>query len=90
MINLKGTSRNLTNMDSDQLENAKRIDEAIGVFGDIQDFFESETKTNYLTTVISEEDVKRVLNEIESIFLEIEDYEKCAQIRNWREKLNNI
>jgi hypothetical protein len=66
----------------------KDIDKAKSVFSDMKEFFESEEKQRYLTTIIPPKDVLLVLEELERCFLEIEDYEKCTKIEKWKIKLN--
>lgn len=65
-----------------------RIEKAKTVFSDMKEFFESEEKQRYLTTIIPPKDVFLVLEELEKCFLEIEDYEKCNKIEKWKTKLS--
>jgi hypothetical protein len=66
----------------------EKLEEAIGIYNDIKDFFESEEKTAYLTTAISITNVHKVLNEIEFIFVEYEEFERCEQITKWKKLIN--
>ena len=70
-------------------DKTRALEEARTIFQDVRDFFESDKKRMYLTTVISEENVRKVLDEIECIFAEDEDYEKCSQIVAWRNQLKD-
>jgi hypothetical protein len=77
-------------MDMKEMDIEKRKNEAIYVFNDIRDFFENDMRTTYLATVLSKENVHKVLDEILPIFQEMEDYEKCACIVEWKKKLETI
>jgi hypothetical protein len=66
----------------------EKLEEAIGIYNDIKDFFESKEKTAYLTTAISITNVHKVLNEIEFIFVENDEFERCAQITKWKKLIN--
>lgn len=66
----------------------EKLEEAIGIYNDIRDFFESKEKTAYLTTAISITNVYKVLNEIECIFVEHDEFERCAQITKWKTLIN--
>ena len=59
--------------------------EAGEIFLDMRDFFESPSKLQYLTTVLSVDEVEEALNSVEKVFLAHEEYEKCAQIKKWRD-----
>jgi hypothetical protein len=74
-------------MDKTKSPMENRLEEANGIYEDIREFFESEQKTMYLATAISLENVEKVLEEIEEIFVESESFEKCAQIAKWKEQL---
>jgi hypothetical protein len=69
------------------MDEDKRYREALSTFGDIEDFFTSEFKTLYMTTFITTENMKQILLELEEIFVEHEEYEKCKTIHDWRTKL---
>ena len=64
-----------------------RIEEANGIFLDMKYFFGSEEKLLYLKTIIPAKDILTILNDLNSCFLEVEDYEKCETIKKWKEKL---
>lgn len=66
----------------------EKLEEAIGIYDDIKDFFESKEKTAYLTTAISITNVHKVLNEIEFIFIEHDEFERCSQITKWKALIN--
>lgn len=68
----------------------ERLEEANGVYEDIKEFFETEQKAFYLTTAISTENLEQILDEIQQIFVDEEEFEKCAQISKWREQLKKI
>lgn len=76
--------------DMNELARLKRQEEAISVFNDIRDFFETENNTVYLSTILSKENMEKVLNKIEAIFIEMEDYERCHCIVEWRKQFKNI
>jgi hypothetical protein len=69
----------------ERIEDNSQMREAGEVFLDMRDFFENPSKLQYLTTVLSIEEVEEALQGIEKVFLEHEDYEKCAQVKKWRE-----
>ena len=75
-------------MDIINSENNRRLKEANELFNDITEFFESEAKRKYLTTVISKDNVEQILLEVEECFIEAEHFEKCAKIKSWRVQLN--
>lgn len=60
--------------------------EAEHIYNDVTEFFENEDKKDYLLTIVSPENIIEILEEIEKVFIESEDYEKCAIIKVWREK----
>ena len=64
-----------------------RYREALSIFNDIEDFFISEFKTLYMTTFIQPDNMHEILQELEKIFIEYEEYEKCKIISEWRIKL---
>ncbi len=66
----------------------EKLEEAIGIYDDIKDFFDSKEKTVYLTTAISITNVHKVLNEIEIIFVEHDEFERCEQIIKWKRLIN--
>ena len=68
----------------------ERLEEANSVYEDIREFFETEQKAFYLTTAISTENLEQILDEIQQIFVDEEEFEKCAQISKWREQLKKI
>lgn len=68
----------------------ERLEEANGVYEDLKEFFETEQKAFYLTTAISTENLERILDEIQQIFVEEEEFEKCARISKWREQLKDM
>ena len=74
-------------MDISESEKERRLKEARELFTDVTEFFESEAKQKYLTTVISKSNIEQILIEIEQCFIEAEDFEKCTQIGKWREQL---
>jgi KaiC/GvpD/RAD55 family RecA-like ATPase len=75
--------------DMKDFENDKRREEAVAVFNDIRDFFETKSNMMYLTTVLSKENLLKVLDEIQMIFEETEDYERCHYILEWRKQLSD-
>lgn len=75
-------------MDISNIENERKLKQAEELFQDITEFFESESKRKYLTTVISKSNVEQILLEIEACFIEVEDFEKCVKIKEWRNQLN--
>jgi hypothetical protein len=75
------------NMDIQEQEIQRRQREAEKVFKDLKEFFEGDHKwLIYLSAVISKQNVEKVLMEIEEIFVEVEDYEKCSLIKKWKEQ----
>jgi hypothetical protein len=64
-----------------------RLNKANELFEDVKDFFNSETNRKYLVTLLSNDDVREILSEIELCFIETEDFEKCAQIVKWKNML---
>jgi hypothetical protein len=68
----------------------ERLEEANGVYEDLKEFFETEQKAFYLTTAISTENLEQILDEIQQIFVEEEEFEKCARISKWREQLKDM
>lgn len=77
----------ITDMTEREKESARELNEALSVYTDVKDFFESDNKTEYLTSVLSVENVRKVLDEIEKIFIDHEEYEKCSTIQKWKQKL---
>jgi hypothetical protein len=75
-------------MNPKKLSKMEKLEEAIGIYNDIKDFFESREKTAYLTTAISIVNVHKVLNEIECIFVEHDEFERCDQITKWKTLIN--
>jgi hypothetical protein len=73
--------------DMKDFEKIKRREEAVTVFNDIRDFFETPNSTVYLTTVLSEENLLKILDEIQVIFEEMEDYERCQYVVEWRKTI---
>lgn len=61
--------------------------EAEDIFLDMKDFFESPEKLEYLTAIISKDNVDLALKSIEKTFMQHEKYEKCSQVQSWRTKL---
>ena len=61
--------------------------EAEHIFGDVMEFFENDDKKDYLMTFVPPENIIEILEEIEKVFVESEDYEKCAIIKKWRERV---
>lgn len=74
-------------MDMNEFEFKRRTEEAIVVFNNMGEFFQNESKQFYLTTVINENDMDSILAELEEIFVKIEDYEKCAEIKRWKGRI---
>jgi hypothetical protein len=75
------------NIDMNEIEKSRRLHEASELFEDVIEFFESPDKQKYLVAVISKSNVENILNELQECFLEAEQFEKCAQIQKFKEKL---
>ena len=75
-------------MDIDDRNQKHRLEQAKSVYVDIRDFFDTEDSQNYLTTIIKPHDVLLILDELESCFIKVEDYEKCNRINEWKRKLS--
>ena len=69
-------------------EHTNKVEKAKAVYSDMKEFFESEEKQRYLTTIIPRKDILLVLEELEKCFIVVEDYEKCDKIETWKRKLN--
>lgn len=69
---------------------AIRLSEAQGIFNDIEEMISSSFKKQYLLSILSKEDVIRVMNEISKIFQEHEDFEKCSKIQEWKKEIEKI
>ena len=65
----------------------KRYREALSTFDDMEDFFTSDFKTLYMTTFIPPNNMSQILQELEEIFVEYEEYEKCKTLSDWLIKL---
>ena len=74
-------------MDINESEKLRRLSEATELYDDFREFFVTSEKQKYLTSVLSKDSVEHMLSEIEEHFIEVEDFEKCAQIQKWRKQL---
>lgn len=68
----------------------RRYREALSTFDDMEDFFTSEFKTLYMTTFIPPDNMSEILQELEEIFVEYEEYEKCKTLSDWKIKLTKF
>ena len=69
-------------------EHKNKVEKAKSVYSDMKEFFQSEEKQRYLTTIIPPGDILLVLEELEKCFISVEDYEKCDKIEMWKRKLS--
>ena len=70
-----------------EMNEDQRYREALSTFNDMEDFFTSEFKTLYMTTFIPPANMNEILEELEEIFVEYEEYEKCKILSDWKTRL---
>lgn len=70
-----------------EMNEDQRYREALSTFNDMEDFFTSEFKTLYMTTFIPPNNMSEILEELEEIFVEYEEYEKCKILKDWKTRL---
>lgn len=75
-------------MITSEREHKNKVEKAKSVYLDMKEFFMSEEKQRYLTTIIPPGDILLVLEELEKCFISVEDYEKCDKIEMWKRKLS--
>jgi hypothetical protein len=69
------------------MEESKNNESATQVYFDLQDFFVAQEKIKYLMTIIPENDLITILDQLTEHFVTTEDYEKCKKISSWRKLL---
>lgn len=75
--------------DMEEEESAKRFADAINVYQDMSTSF-SEEDGAYKVVGILGYNAIRLLKEIEEVFEEHEEYEKCAQISKWLNEVKKL
>jgi hypothetical protein len=63
--------------------------EALEIYEDLRVLLSDDGSQKYLVEIASKENVLFVLDELEYIFKEAEDYERCYNISEWREIVKN-
>lgn len=66
----------------------ERLEEAKSIYLDVKDFFRTEENLRYFLTVVSKEDALRVLEELQSCFAMLQEFEKCSTIQDWIKRVN--
>lgn len=71
------------------MDESSNNEKAKQAYLDLKDFFDTQAKIKYLKTIIPQEDLEAILDQLTSHFIEKEDYEKCKKISQWRKLLEN-
>ena len=72
------------NNDIEDFLKSERLKEANVIYDDLIELFQSDKKREYLYRFISIESLTIILCSIEEIFVEFEEYEKCAKINAFK------
>lgn len=75
-----------------RMEGKENREDILQVYYDLRDFFdahpdEAQEKRTYLLTIIPKEDLEIVIDKLLILFQEMEEYEKCKKLTNWKKTL---
>ena len=60
------------------------------IYEDFKEFFESDMSIEYVVAIFTKRDMLAIIEKMLQNFIQNEDYEKCAELIIWKEKVEKI
>lgn len=66
-----------------------KLEEVNNIYLDLKYFFDTN-ETSYLTAIIPPKDILAIMESLERIFSQNQQFEKCKKLRDWKFIINSL